>query len=515
MLPLAVLHGLFGDYVTAVGPHTEADPMGVLMCNMMAFGSAVGRGPHVRAGGRQRANNNLLLVGFTSDRKGTAQDVGSEPVQNADPVWAKDRVLPGMGSGEGLVYAIRDDTVVQQPIKDKGVIVRYENLTVPGVADKRLCVVEAEFDKLLTLIRRESSTLSGILLEAWAGKPVGFTNKSSADRCEEPHLTIIGMMPPDELVRKTAGRPETTNGMLNRFLFCRVRKHGSLPFGGDWQGVAAAFAPRFQAALQWARAIGEVGWSAEARTLWLSEYERLSESREGDFGGVTARRADHTLRLALLYALADGSDVIRLEHLRAALALYEHCDQTARELYATPQAAAATAADVVEEPLHVQLLAVIRRQPGIRRSELTRRFSHTPTCVMQAALDLLRQFNLACCRLTATSGRQAECWFPTDGETVDGPTGVGVVCCEDSEPADFSAAEEEVQRPDAALLPPQEMTAEPQSPLAGSSSSSAAQQKAGSRAVDVPNANPPTPVKPDDDITFEEALEQVYEEMFR
>lgn len=542
VLPPAVRHGLFGDYVTAVAPHTEADPMGVLVCCMMAFGSAVGRGPHVRAGGRQRATDNVLLVGFTSDRKGTAQDAGSEPVKLADPVWAKDRVLPGMGSGEGLVHAVRDDAVVQQPIKDKGVIVRYEDLTVPGVADKRLCVVEAEFDKLLTLIRRESSTLSGILLEAWAGKPVGFTNKSSADRCEEPHLTIIGMMPPDELVRKTAGRAETTNGMLNRFLFCRVRKHGSLPFGGDWQGVAAAFAPRFQAALQRARAIGEVGWSAEARTLWRQEYERLSESRAGDFGGVTARRADHTLRLALLYALGDGSGVIRLEHLQAALALYEHCDLTARELYATPQAAAAaaTASEVVEEPLHVQLLAVIRRQPGVRRSELTRRFSHTPAAEVQAALDLLRKFDLAFHRVTATAGRQAECWYPADGETADGPTGVGVVCGEDGEtaewpaaeedgqpqdalgvppdgPAEVTAAEEEVQRPDAdpLLLPPQGGTAEPRPPQSGSASSSAAQPKGGMAAAAVPTANPQPPVKPDDDITFEEALEQVYEDMFK
>jgi hypothetical protein len=541
-LPPAVRHGLFGDYVTAVAPHTEADPMGVLVCCMMAFGSAVGRGPHVRAGGRQRATDNVLLVGFTSDRKGTAQDAGSEPVKLADPVWAKDRVLPGMGSGEGLVHAVRDDAVVQQPIKDKGVIVRYEDLTVPGVADKRLCVVEAEFDKLLTLIRRESSTLSGILLEAWAGKPVGFTNKSSADRCEEPHLTIIGMMPPDELVRKTAGRAETTNGMLNRFLFCRVRKHGSLPFGGDWQGVAAAFAPRFQAALQRARAIGEVGWSAEARTLWRQEYERLSESRAGDFGGVTARRADHTLRLALLYALGDGSGVIRLEHLQAALALYEHCDLTARELYATPQAAAAaaTASEVVEEPLHVQLLAVIRRQPGVRRSELTRRFSHTPAAEVQAALDLLRQFDLAFHRVTATAGRQAECWYPADGETADGPTGVGVGCGEDGETAEWPAAEEEgqphdalgvppdgpaevtaaeeeeVQRPDAdPLLPPQAGTAEPRPPQSGSASSSAAQPKGGMAAAAVPTATPQPPVKPDHDITFEEALEQVYEDMFK
>ncbi len=487
-VPPAVCHGLFGEYLMAVWRLTEAGPFGVLMCAITAFGSAVGRLPHLLAGGVQRTNLFLLLVGDTADRKGTAWSVGGEPIRLADPQWADARIIPGFGSGEGLVFAIRDDQEQQQPVKEKGVTTGYATVTVPGVTDKRLLCIEEEFRKLLTLMDRETSTLSAIIIPGWDSKPVGFLNKTSQDRCREPHLSVLAMMTPKSLVQRTAGRQAAEDGSLNRFLLCRVRRHGFLPFGGDWQAVAAAFAPRFQAALQKARSIGQVGWTPDARTLWEQEYERLSAGREGDFGGVTARRADQTLRLALIYALADGSDVIGLEHLRAALALYEHCDQTARELYGTPQAVApAAVAEAAEEPLHVQLLAVIRQQPGIRRSDLTRRFSHTPATAVQPALDLLKEYNLAFPRMTATAGRQAECWYPTDGTTADGLTGCGGVD-DDDEAAGLPAAEEEVQRPNGfgspsngaekvvaeeevqqpkagpLLLPPQGGTAESQTP---------------------------------------------------
>lgn len=39
-------HGLAGDIVRAIEPHTEADPVALLVQFLVAFGSVVGRGPH-------------------------------------------------------------------------------------------------------------------------------------------------------------------------------------------------------------------------------------------------------------------------------------------------------------------------------------------------------------------------------------------------------------------------------------------------------------------------------------
>jgi hypothetical protein len=41
----AALHGLAGDAVRLLEPHTEADPAGLLVCLLAAFGNAVGPGP--------------------------------------------------------------------------------------------------------------------------------------------------------------------------------------------------------------------------------------------------------------------------------------------------------------------------------------------------------------------------------------------------------------------------------------------------------------------------------------
>ena len=50
-------------------------------------------------------------------------------------------------------------------------------------------------------------------------------------------------------------------------------------------------------------------------------------------GAATARAEAHTARLALLYALLDCSDVIRLAHLEAALAFWAYSAASARWVF--------------------------------------------------------------------------------------------------------------------------------------------------------------------------------------
>ena len=50
-------------------------------------------------------------------------------------------------------------------------------------------------------------------------------------------------------------------------------------------------------------------------------YDALTEDRPGMFGAVTARAEAQTLRLAMLYALADCSYEIRRTHVESALAV--------------------------------------------------------------------------------------------------------------------------------------------------------------------------------------------------
>jgi hypothetical protein len=56
-----------------IEPNTEADPAAILMQFFAAFGSLVGRGPHVKVeGDEHHANLNVVLVGETG-RAGKAR----------------------------------------------------------------------------------------------------------------------------------------------------------------------------------------------------------------------------------------------------------------------------------------------------------------------------------------------------------------------------------------------------------------------------------------------------------
>src|SRR5712671_70478 len=65
-LPSEAYHGLAGEIVRAIEPHTEADPAALLLQLLAGFGSIVGRKPHFRAeADRHYLNLFVVLVGTT------------------------------------------------------------------------------------------------------------------------------------------------------------------------------------------------------------------------------------------------------------------------------------------------------------------------------------------------------------------------------------------------------------------------------------------------------------------
>ncbi len=88
-----VYHGLAGRIVRAIEPHSEADPIGVLISFLVGFGNAVGRGPHVLVGrSRHGCNLQAVLVGDSSTaRKGTAWDDARWLLALAEPEWVRTR----------------------------------------------------------------------------------------------------------------------------------------------------------------------------------------------------------------------------------------------------------------------------------------------------------------------------------------------------------------------------------------------------------------------------------------
>ena len=68
------LHGPAGEFVLRTEPHSEADPMALLVQFLVAFGCACGRGAHFQVeADRHYTNEFAVLVGPTAEgRKGSA-----------------------------------------------------------------------------------------------------------------------------------------------------------------------------------------------------------------------------------------------------------------------------------------------------------------------------------------------------------------------------------------------------------------------------------------------------------
>ena len=149
-------HGLAGEVVDLIAPHSEADPAALLIQFLVAFGNAIGRGPFFEVEGDRHATNLFtLMVGETAKaRKGTSWSRIRRLFTLAEEAWVRSRVESGLSSGEGLIWAVRDPIERQERIRE-GNETRYETaVSDPGVEDKRLLVLEEEFASTLRADRR-------------------------------------------------------------------------------------------------------------------------------------------------------------------------------------------------------------------------------------------------------------------------------------------------------------------------------------------------------------------------
>jgi Protein of unknown function (DUF3987) len=392
-------HGLAGEIVKRVEPHSESDPALLLLGCHTYFGNAVGRGPyHVVEGTRHNPNLFTLFVGSTSkSRKGTGDSRVRQIFEPADPLWYRYRIKSGLSSGEGLIEEVRD---ARTKIDKNG----DEVLVDEGVTDKRLLVMQPEFGGALQALRREGSLLSSVLRDAWDGRDLATLVKHSPSRATAPHISIVGHITASEL-RYLMDQVSMANGLANRFLFACVERSKLLPFGGKLSADAVAdLGARVGEALCGARGIEEVRWSADGAEGWGEIYGELSASKPGLLGALSARAEAHVIRLAMHYALWDGSKLITLVHLMAAQAVWDYCEASIRYIFD----------DRVGNPTADTILTALKRAypQGLTRVDLSALFSgHAGAGRITLALQELETLGLATMsRQGLNGGRPAEVW---------------------------------------------------------------------------------------------------------
>lgn len=396
-------HGLAGDIARAAAPHTEADPVAVLVQLLVAYGAVIGRGAHRRIGvGEHHANEFVVLVGGPSAkaRKGTSWDLVKALVGAVDAGFVDHHIHSGMSSGEGLIDKVRDPTYETTA---NGAQV----LKSAGVDDKRMLVVESEFALVLRVLAREGNTLSAVVRNCWDGRTLQTMTKNTPSRATRPHISIIGHITADEMLRYLTST-ELASGFINRFVIFALRRSQLLPDGGDVSAMGwTSLTERLAAAVDHGHRTEELAVTPAAGDWWRRIYPELSTEHPGLFGAATARAEAHVVRLSLLYALLDCAKTIEAIHVDAAHALWDYASRSTHWLFG----------DTLGDPVADDIWQAVKTNTaGLTKSEIRDLFSRNKSVkTINAGIEALVRAG----RLERTTrscgqrgGRPAELFVP-------------------------------------------------------------------------------------------------------
>jgi Protein of unknown function (DUF3987) len=395
----AAYHGLVGEIVRLFEPHTEADPVGILIQVLATFGNIVGNSPYYQVeSDKHHANLFAVLVGTSSKgRKGTSAGRVRAITKDADEFWAIERCASGLSSGEGIINAVRDVLKRWNPKE------RCEETVDPGIKDKRLMITEPEFAGTLAVMERPGNTLSPVIRNAWDGHRLQTLAKSAGQVATGSHISIIAHITETE-ARSRLTRTDMANGFANRFLFCCVKRSKHLPHGGNLDdAMLAEMAKRFKEAVDFAKCVGKVTMTETAARVWEEVYPELSAERPGLIGCVIARSEAQAIRLALIFALLDKKTFIDVVHLKAAISLWTYAEQSAIRIFG----------DSLGDPIADEILRALRQSPsGMTRTAISNLFSRNARAdQISVALAGLLSAGRAKFEVKQSGGRPVETWF--------------------------------------------------------------------------------------------------------
>ena len=392
-------YGLAGDVVDLIDPYVETDRGAVLIQFLVGYGCAVGLGPHHMLGAvRHGPNLFAALIGETSrGRKGTSWAPVEYLLGQADPSF-KERIRSGLGSGEALVHQVHD--VVMGWSKKAGAMVVRE----PAVTDKRLLLQESELARLLVVANRsDTSTLSQYLRLAFDGQPIRNLVKGNPASAAVHHISLLGQSTPQEL-RKRLTEDSISNGMGNRIAYFMSSRAKLIPLPQPFQGVDVdKMAGVISVRLAQAQGLGHIPWSSAAEAVCVPWYKTETTKKQyGQVAALSNRAEAHVLRFALAYALLDASPDIKLPHIEAAIALWEHAQASVIYIFGR------NSGNIIADRIHDELLSRGRMSRNQIRDFFGRNIS---AHVLETALELLKDLGwVRCIKESSGSGRPADVW---------------------------------------------------------------------------------------------------------
>jgi hypothetical protein len=304
-----------------------------------------------------------------------------------------------------LIWQVRDPIYErQQDRKTKEV---QEVSVDEGEPDKRLIVLEPELSQALKVMSREGNILSPIVRQAWDDEALTPLTKHNRMTATGSHISIVGHITQDELLRHL-GETEMANGFANRFVFLTVKRSKCLPSpkglpAEQIEHLAQRLKERSEQARETAKS-GPIERDVEAEALWCAVYPQLSDGKPGLMGAILGRAEAQVMRFALVYALLDGAACIGIEHLQAALALWDYSEASVRLIFGT-----ATGDGVAD-----RILEALKSQGGMSETELSGLFQrNVKSGRIHRAVEVLRRSRLIESTVEETGGRQKTVWRAT------------------------------------------------------------------------------------------------------
>ncbi|WP_406379018.1 DUF3987 domain-containing protein [Streptomyces sp. NBC_00197] len=327
-------HGIAGDILDLVSPHTEADPAGILSTTLATFSCMVGTGRKVTGPITQPVNVWFILMGETGiGRKGTADNVVASFMADVDEWFWSNCRTPSLSTGEGLTYSVRDVKIIDH-IDGMGVGDNHEmEEGLPNVESiKNMLVTSTEFAAVMS--KSQGGTLGPVLRDAWDGKDLAIHTKD-AYHSTNPHITVLGHVTPTEFGAKLKSH-DMAGGTYNRFLPMFVEMPHELPWPerpSDYEDRLSEITDRLRMALPFAQEEGVVTFTEDAKQFYISEIYPEYNDTQGDSETMkqfTTRRLPYVMRIAAVYALMNEREHVYKEDLEAAKAVVDYSIESAR-----------------------------------------------------------------------------------------------------------------------------------------------------------------------------------------
>jgi hypothetical protein len=328
------LYGLAGEIVRTIEPYTETDNSALLVQLLAGFGCLIGRTAYFQVNDDYHFTKlfAVFVSSSNNDRKGSSFGQIKYLLTKVDHTFAY-CLQKGLSGGEELIYQVRDHKVKRVAIQNMKDFVCYlDEIIEEGVEDKRAFIVEPEFARVLRLAQRDKNTLSSVIPQAWDSDCLQIMRKNPV-KSSNAHISIIGHSNKDELL-KILNEVKTDNLFANCFLWVIVRRSKLQLVNQDLPDFDRnRLVEKLSKALKFARDVKELKRDAIAQNKWIKVCQKLSREQPELFGLITSKAEFQVMRLACLYALLDCSETIRIEHLEAALSLWQYCEESARYIF--------------------------------------------------------------------------------------------------------------------------------------------------------------------------------------